>query len=206
MDDSWKESFRCSIEKLTDWNVARTVARRTVNKPDLPEDREVSSGFKQKMLISEHSPIRTVTYLIYLENVPTWVSQHIARHDKFAGHCMRDGDADEHFVGTQRSDRVGEERGDQWKPCNHTIYLNAQDFITISKLRLCSKASSETRWVWKEILKELFKLEPEMTQLCVPQCIYRGVCPEPGGCNLLDSSKGQSQRQEYVSYIKKSLS
>ena len=201
---SWKEKFKVSIQKLDDWDVARLVARRTVNKPDLDSDAHpVTEDFKNRLIVGEHSPIRTVKYLVYLENVPTWVSQHLARHDKYEGHFMREGEFDEPYVGTQRSDRTGIDRHklSQDNPCNHTIYLSAADFINTSKLRLCHKASEETRWVWQQIIAELNKTDHELAVMCVPQCVYRGICPECNGCGWDSTADFSARRGGYMDHI-----
>lgn len=173
-----KSKVRVEVRKLTDWKEVLNAARFTVNKPDI--DKEPSDEFKNDLLIAEHSPIRSLIFVVTLYNVPTWVSQHIARHDAFAGHNVREGASDTQYVATQRTDRTGVDRKElsQEEPVGHRILLNAQDLIIISRKRLCGCASPETRYVWAKIKEEIGKADPELASKMVPECIYRGFCPE----------------------------
>lgn len=185
-----KTKVKVEIKRLTNWSEVLDAARFTVNKCDL--EKEPSEQFKTRILTAEHSPIRSLIFMVTLYNVPTWVSQHIARHDKFAGHTMREGEADEHFVATQRSDRTGVDRSglSQEELVDHRILLNAHDLITISKKRLCNCASPETRFVWQKVKEEVAKIEPELASRMVRECVYRGFCPEMNCC-------GFNKTQEY---------
>ena len=70
---------------------------------------------------------------------------------------------------------------------NTKLFLNAQEIIAISKVRLCNRSEAETRKVWKEVVEELRKTEPELANACVPSCVYRGFCPEFKSCKYADS-------------------
>ena len=70
-------------------------------------------------------------------------------------------------------------------PVNLQLSLNAQEIINISKVRLCSKAEAATRKIWNEVVKELRKIEPILGDACVPQCVYRGICPERKPCGYM---------------------
>ena len=56
------------------------------------------------------------------------------------------------------------------------LFLNAQEIINISKVRLCSKAESETKIIWRQVVEELRKIEPELANACVPSCFYYRIC------------------------------
>lgn len=182
------EKVRVEVKRLTDWSDVLDAARFTVNKGDL--GKEPSSSFKHKITMAEHSPIRSLIFVVTMYNVPTWVSQHIARHDAFAGHNTREGASDTNYVGTQRSDRTGVDRSElsQEELVDHRILLNSQDLIAISRKRLCTCASPETRYVWQKIREEVAKIEPELATKMVRECIYRGFCPEIECCGY-DKSK-----------------
>ena len=75
--------------------------------------------------------------------------------------------------------------------------LNAQEIINISKLRLCYKASYETRKIWMQVVEELRKIEPHLAAACVPQCIYRGFCPESKSCGKVDTHVFPVYRENY---------
>lgn len=189
--------MRVEIQRLTDWNIALNAARFTVNKNDI--GKEPSSEFKAKILKAEHSPIRMIVYSVKMYDVPSWVSQHLARHDAFAWHTVRES-GETHFVATQRTDRTGVNRDElpQSAPVNHSIFLNAQDFITISRRRLCKCASKETVSLWKAVLNELKKTDEEVYNSCVPECVYRGFCPEVKSCGWVRSKEYQEQRNKYT--------
>lgn len=174
----YKQEITVFVTRITEWNLVLDTARLTINKD--PLYKIPSEKFKSSILLAEHSPIRTLQYMIEIKNIPSWVSQHIARHDAFAYHTVREGEHDIHFVGTQRSDRTGLDRGKmpQDSLVNHTIYLNSQDLINISRKRLCFCASPETRAVWKQIIEKIREIDPTLASKCVPECLYRGFCPE----------------------------
>lgn len=186
-----------SIKRISGWENVLDAARFTVNKPDL--GKEPSCGFKTDVLMAEHSPIRSLIYVITIHDVPTWVSQHLARHDAFAGHNVREGASDTHYVATQRNDRTGEDRNKkpQDTPVNHRILLNAQDLITISRRRLCSCASAETRRLWNMIRDEVRKIDPEVANCMVRECVYRGFCPEISSCGFAGTSAYKKELEEY---------
>ena len=195
MDNS---KVRVEVKKLTDWSEVLDAARFTVNKTDL--GKEPSVEFKNRITMAEHSPIRSLIFVVTLYNVPSWVSQHIARHDKFAGHTVREGENDEHFVSTQRSDRTGVDRSElsQEELVSHRILLNAQDLINISRKRLCNCASPETRYVWDLVKYEIWKIEPELASKMVRECVYRGFCPEMECCGYVNTDKFSEHRNHYI--------
>lgn len=168
------------ITPLTDWNLVLNLARATVSKGNT--DKEPSAKFKDEMLRSEHSPLRALMFRIDLIGVPYWVSVHFVRHKVGV----------EHFVSTQRSDRTGEYRDGkrQDAPVNHTMIINAQELLVISRRRLCGKASKETREWWLRVIMKLRSVDSFVAGHCVPMCCYRGgVCPEAESCGRAHSEK-----------------
>lgn len=133
-----------TIKKIVDWDEALDDALFTINKDS--KVNKPSEYWIAKACLAEHSMLREPRYIVEIRGIECWASQHIARHDAFAGHCIRES-KETHFVGTSRTDRTGVDRSrlPQSAPVNHRISLSAQDFITISKFRLCSCASKETR-------------------------------------------------------------
>lgn len=185
-----------SVREIVGWNEALDAALWTVNKEGKhknPSDKWIASA-----CLAEHSMIREPRYIVEIKGIECWASQHIARHDAFAGHTVRES-KETHFVGTSRSDRTGIDRNKlpQDAPVSHRISLSAQDFITISKLRLCSCASPETRNAWKMVIEELRKINPVLASKCVPSCLYRGFCPEMKGCGYDKTEKFEKELQEY---------
>jgi hypothetical protein len=160
------------IKILNTWRDVADAARTTIRRAK--GDKEVSSSWKMRMLMSEHSPIRKMFVCWKWVNLPYWVSVHFVRHKIGI----------EHFVSTQRSDRTGVNRevATQDAPVEHECIANFQTMINISRKRLCFKASQETREAWQGVLDEVKKVEPELVHCCVPDCVYRGRCKEFSTC------------------------
>lgn len=169
------------------WREIADAARTTVNKE--PGTGEPSSDWKRRILIAEHSPIRKLKLSWKWKDLMYWVSTHFVRHSKFA----------EHFISTQRDDRTGEDRNNkpQGALVSHEVDTNAQEIINISRKRLCNQAHQETREVWKLFLESIKDKEPELYSVCVPECIYRGFCPEMKSCNYHKSAKYKERLLEY---------
>lgn len=165
-------SMRVKIIKFptdNDWIIARNNALFTKRKENYTD---ISSSLKIKFLASEHSTIRSLEYIWQWENIPYWVSVHFTRHHVGITH----------FVSSQRNDiQFGYDRkkAPQDTLVNHRCLANVQAIINISKARLCSTASSETRIAWKLFLSSVKLITPELYSLCVKPCVYRnGICPE----------------------------
>lgn len=187
---------KISIKKIVDWDVALDDALFTINKEEkhkIPSDKWIA-----KACLAEHSMLRDVRYILEMREIPCWVSQHIARHDAFSYHTVRDS-KETHFVGTSRTDRTGTDRNQltQNAPVNHRISLSAQDFITISQRRLCGCASTETRLLWKQVIDKLREIDPVLAGKCVPMCVYRGFCPEFECCGYCNTNKFQEDLKRY---------
>lgn len=147
------------------------------------------SEWKRKMLLAEHSPIRRLRFFWRWNGLKSWVSVHFVRHK----HGI------EHWVSTQRSDRTGVMRDNlpQDAPVNHSCEANAQALINISRKRLCSCASPETREAWMEVKAKVAETEPELASVMVPECIYRGFCPEIKSCGYANTEAYYIALQEY---------
>ena len=170
------------------WREVADAARTTVGKE--AGEGEPSSAWKRKILLAEHSPIRLIKFSWEWRDLPSWVSVHFVRH-KFGI---------EHFVSTQRTDRTGIDRNNlpQGSLVRHRCEANAQAIINISRKRLCNMASPETRTAWKLVLEEIDKICPELVSCCVPECAYRGFCPEMKGCMFYGSDNYIKTRSEHI--------
>ena len=108
-----------------------------------------------------------------------------------------------HFVQSQRDDRnvdrdVSRDDLPQSALVKHDIVLNAESIINISRRRLCAQASPETREAWSAVVAKLREIgEKELADACVPECVYRGFCPEFKSCGLAYSSRFQSLVDHY---------
>lgn len=77
---------------------------------------------------------------------------------------------------------------------------NAQALINISRKRLCSCASPETREAWKLVIEALKEKDPILASVCVPECIYRGFCPEfDRCCGYCNTEAFKKRLEEYRS-------
>ena len=86
----------------------------------------------------------------------------------------------------QRSDRTGTPRDKlpQDAPVNFTGEMNAQAAIDTMRKRLCHQASAETRAYAEDFKEALRETEPELSDVLVPNCVYRCGCPEMQTCGL----------------------
>lgn len=183
------------IERVTLWKRALNAARRTIGKE--PLDKEPSDSWKAKMLLAEHSPIRLVEFEWTWSGIKQWVTTHIVRHHEGC----------EKMVHSQRGDRraILEEYGvesrdklPQGAENDMDMTANAQALINISRKRLCSCASPETRAAWKQVQEEIRKIDPIMAEKMVPECIYRGFCPEfMSPCGYSETSQYQEALKKY---------
>lgn len=172
-EDNWQQ-----IKDAT----MNTIGKNTGAYPD--------AVWKKQLLLSEHSPIRLMKFYWRWKNLKSWVSVHFTRH-KFGA---------DHFVVTQRSDRTGSNRDEapQGALVNHAMEANAQSIINISRKRLCKCASPETQEAWKKFKHEVVApAEPELASCMVPECIYRGFCPEMFGCGFDKTPRYREDLKNY---------
>ena len=188
-------SFIKRLEQVTSWKRVLNAARRTIGKQ--PLDKEPSNSWKAKILLAEHSPIRLLEYDWTWGDIMQWVTTHLVRHHEGV----------EKFVHSQRGDRRAifeeygvESRNDlpQGALNDMDMSANAQALINISRKRLCSCASKETRDAWKQVKAEIGKVDPILASKMVPECLYRGFCPEwMNSCGYSKTKKFEEDLKEY---------
>lgn len=194
-----------NIKEITnpkaDWHRVMKATKMTVGKEYVEGAKEPSDKFKRNILLAEHSPIRLLEYDITIEDIQQWVTTHLVRHHE--GFIP--------FVHTQRIDRnegtlefakqmydmlvdVGfrmdttRDALPQGTRNEMMVALNAQAFINVSRKRLCyGCASTETRRVWVAVIAYLGSIDPILAEKCVPECLYRGFCPEFKSCGFCDT-------------------
>lgn len=195
-----------------DWIRVVNAARRTWGKA--PINHEPSDKFKRKILLAEHSPIRLLEYDFTIENVRQWVTVHLVRHhigcEKFV-HTQRQDINDQVEVITKRIIEILREEGLDNKWWRERDYMfqgagndmdmtcNAQSFMSISRKRLCfGCASPETRQAWQVVIDALEDVDPILAEKCVPECIYRGFCPEfDRCCGYVNTEAYKKRLEEY---------
>lgn len=185
--------MRCKTEitKIdADWIDVKNECRNTVNKEATPN--EPGSNFKMKLLISEHSPIRLIRVKWRWGAIKSWISVHFARHwlgwDK--------------WIGTRRTDRTGTDRNvlrqDELVPMD--ICANAQALINVSRFRLCRQAAIETREYMEDVKVTIHQYETELSDSMVPNCVYRGFCPEFTECGFWKKLNSTMTKEEIVNW------
>lgn len=152
--------MKTKITKVSvDWKEIKNQCRHTDNKDDT--ENEATEKFIKQILISEHSPIQLARIKW------SW--------DK--------------WVSTQRTDRTGvnRDKSPQDTPVNMDIEANAQALINVSRYRLCYQSAKETR-EYMEDLKAAIKEcgQENISNVMVPNCIYRMGCPEFKSCGHID--------------------
>lgn len=145
-------------------------------------DTNGTPDWHAKLYEAEHSPMRAVLFWIVLE-IPYWVSVHLVRHKIGV----------EHFVSSQRNDRqtaYDRTKAPQDAPVLHGMLINAQALVTMSRKRLCGKASPPTREAWEKVVRAIYYVDPMLAYRMVPECVYRG-----GRCHEFKSCGKSSLKQ-----------
>ena len=183
------------LEQVTSWKRVLNAARRTIGKE--PLDKEPSNSWKAKMLLAEHSPIRLLEYDWSWNTIKQWVTAHLVRHHEGC----------EKFVHSQRGDRraILEEYNvsnrdelPQGALNDMDMSANAQALINISRKRLCNCASKETREAWQQVKDAIKEVDPILADKMVPECLYRGFCPEfMSPCGYSKTKKYQEDLYNY---------
>lgn len=186
--------LKTKINKIeNDWKDVKNKCRTTINKEHT--DNIPSSEFKQKILISEHSPIRLIKVNWMWKNIKSWVSVHFCRHHIGI----------EKWISTQRTDRTGINRDElpQGNFVTMEAEANAQALINIARVRLCYQASKETREYMEDLKLAIKQHEPELADVLVPNCIYRCGCSEFNSCGFWDKFKEKYNKDELTDIIKR---
>ena len=156
------------------WRRVKNHCRTTDNKGFT--ENQATDKFKKMLLMSEHSPIRLLEFDWTWAPQPYWVSTEWSRH-KF-----------EKFISTQRDDRLKDEipRGKkpQEAPVTFDGYANMQNLIDAWRKRMCTCATAEARAYAENFKWELHKTYPLEANMLVPNCVYRGGCPEFVECGF----------------------
>ena len=183
-----EKEIKVEVIQETSWKRALNAARSTIGKE--PIDKEPSKNWKAKVLLAEHSPIKLVEYNICFKNLRQWVGVHILRHDYTLP-----------FIHTQREDRrklnCSRDELPQGTPNDQDFVVNAQTLKNISRKRLCTCASKETREAWNMVKDEIAKQDEVMADKMVRNCVYCGFCPEMQCCGFVNTPKFQEELEKY---------
>lgn len=183
-----EKETKVEVIQETSWKRALNAARRTIGKE--PIDKEPSKNWKAKILLAEHSPIKLVEYNICFKNLRQWVGVHLLRHDFMLP-----------FVHSQREDRrklnCTRDELPQGTPNDQDFVANAQTLKNVSRKRLCTCASKETRDAWNLVKQEVAKFDEVMADKMVRNCVYCGFCPEMECCGFVNTPKFQEELEKY---------
>lgn len=178
---------------LGDWKLAKNHCRVTDNKDFT--DKEPTKEWCRKMVITEHSPIRVLTFDITWRDMPYWTSSELARHRW------------EKYISSQRDDRLIDDipRGKkpQDAPVRFDAQINPQNAIDLARKRLCFCATPEAR---SYVVSLKFALKDagyeEVAEAMVPNCVYRCGCPEDFNttCKFFDAFSKKAN-DEYVNLL-----
>lgn len=157
-----------------DWQEVLNDCRATFGK--LETGKEPSAEWKRRILIAEHSPIRDIVIKWRWPSIKSWVATHWSRHKW------------ECFIQTQRTDRTGVNRDEVPQSALVTFVgeANVQHLIDTMRKRLCYQAAKETREYAEDLKVAISKVEPEIGEVLVPNCVYRGGCPEIKCCGFYE--------------------
>ena len=122
----------------------------------------------EQFVVSEHSVIYALHYMIYLEDITERASVHLVRHHVGI----------QHYVSTSRPDLA------PMAPKNiknHAMLVDPASLLALAHKRLCTRAWHETRDVVEAIKNELAQgdeYDIAVARHMVPMCLYRRGCPE----------------------------
>jgi hypothetical protein len=155
-----------------DWQDVVDGCRITVAKP--PLGKEPSPEFKRSILIAEHEPIREVWIKWKWLSIPYCIAMHWKTHIWPSR------------VNTSREDRTGVKRSErrQTDPVDFEGAMNLQHQIDTMRKRLCGQADPQTREYAEDYKEATRKIEPEASDVMVPNCVYRCGCPETKMCDI----------------------
>ena len=178
-----------TITQDTKWVRALNAARRTVGKEPKPLDYEPSDKWKRMALMAEHSPIKLVEYCISFKDLRQWVGVHLLRHEHVIPqiHTQRGDRRDiiKEYPYIQKAlDELASEIKDNTNP---------RDFVRQGEL------NDQDFYVNAQTLKE--NVDPIIADFLVPNCIYRGFCPEVNSCGFCKTEKYKKDLNNYRNLI-----
>lgn len=159
------------IQKIKgDWQDVVNGCRATVAKP--PLGHEPSEKFKRDILIAEHEPIREIWIKWSWLRIPYCIAMHWKTHIWPSR------------VNTSREDRTGVPRDKrlQTDAVDFEASANPQHLIDTSRKRMCYMADPQTREYAEDLKITLRPVQPEVSFVMVPNCVYRCGCPEMKMC------------------------
>lgn len=212
--------MKISIRKLTDSRLLRDAASITTGK--------LSKISLLRAYTLGHSLMRTQLFWIELRNIPLCVASHLVRHvhaqpyqlskrvdrgganftevveiiDDKIRNAYNGGSLSKMWEAREELRNLPNQF-DRLQPTDLGLLLNAEEIINISRLRLCMKASKETRNVWREVVTQLKEVDPALYLFCVPSCVHQGFCREEPTCGYCATANARAARNNYLKLFDK---
>jgi hypothetical protein len=199
---------------ISDWKRVKNHCRTTDNKEFT--DNDATEGFKKKLLISEHSPIRLLEFDWSWKSIYYWVSTEWSRHkfEKFISSARDDRGFSERNTDTgytvwdSKTEKeityhpVSRNDAPQKNLVNFDGYANMQNIIDAWRKRLCGASTKEAVDLAEDFKAELHKTHPLESDVLVPNCIYRAGCPEFSCCGLMaDFIKWSKEKGKEINWL-----
>ena len=170
-----------------DWKKIKSACMTTISKQ--AGDKEPSTEWKRKLLISRHSPIRRGVISWKWDNIPFYVMGHFVRHH--VG-CTP-------YVATSREDRtdIPREERKQTDSVSMQMDANIQALIDMAEKRLCTQSDKVTREYMEALKDEIAKYDETIGWALAPSGIYKCGCPEKfGNCTYCTSILKQMPQED----------
>lgn len=94
------------------------------------------------------------------------------------------------------------DRFDREAPSSFAFDVNAEEIITISRERLCMKASANTREIWQKVLDLLEEIDPDLVKLCQRPCVWYGFCRQSKPCGYMATESYIASRRFFIKLFK----
>lgn len=156
-DEQWREVYRRALV---------TCGGHAVKIPP--------AKWRRAILHARHSPIRRLRFAFSFENLPYFVSVHLARHVHAQPYILSQRN--------DRQDKYDRNKASQDAPVDMIWDINGEELLAIANKRLCRKADETTRAVVAKMCDLARAYCPEFEDELVPMCGYTGGCREMRPC------------------------
>ena len=116
--------MKITVKKITDWDLVYEMALYTQGK--IPTKQFPSEEWKRKTVKASHSILRCMQFMIYIEDVPSFIHSHLCRHIH-----------SQPFIRTMREDLTGVPSNEITRntPNNGCYMVNVQELLHIANQR-----------------------------------------------------------------------
>ena len=165
------------IEKLTDVHLLKRVIHHVFG--------AYSTTTLEKWYQSQHSPIRTQLFAIFITDLRYSVAMQLRTHEKNGALILIEPGRPD--TGTKRCKEAMHNDDYRGQRRNAFVLCNAQHLIDWSHKRLCNKAESHTVEFFGQLRDAVAGVDASLAAQMVPMCVYRnGMCSELRPCGLME--------------------